>query len=66
MHQNLFQDPESIFHQIFYIISFPAYLHDDQHYTAKVDGGLQGGHCLGVSQPIQTAFIHIQEQVTFL
>ena len=28
---------------------FPAHLHDDQHHTAKVDCGLQGGHCLGVS-----------------
>ena len=43
-----------------------VYLHDDECHIAEVDGCLESGHSLGVSQTIQTGIIHLQQQVSFL
>ena len=43
-----------------------CYLHDDKGHTVHVDGRLERGHGLGVSQPIQTGVIHLEQQVAFL
>ena len=42
------------------------HLHDDEDDTAEVDGGLEGGHGLAVSQTVQGALVHFQQQVSFL
>lgn len=41
-------------------------LHDDQGDAAEADGGLEGGHGLGVGQAVQTGLIHAQQQVPLL
>ena len=41
-------------------------LHDDQGDAAEADGGLEGGHGLGVGQTVQTGLIHPQQQVSLL
>ena len=41
-------------------------LHDDQHDAAEVDGGLEGGHGLGVRQAVQGALVHLEQQVALL
>lgn len=41
-------------------------LHDDQGHAAEADGGLEGGHGLGVGQTIQTGIVHPQQQVSLL
>ena len=43
-----------------------THLHDDQGHAAEADGGLEGGHGLGVGQPIQTRLVHPQQQVSLL
>ena len=47
-------------------LSKAVYLHDGEADGAEVDGGLEGGHCLGVSQTVQTVLIHLEQQVTLL
>ena len=42
------------------------HLHDDEDNTAEVDGGLEGGHGLAVSQSVQGALVYFQQQVSFL
>ena len=68
MHQNLFQDPEKNINLIFKVIclTYPPHLHNNQNHTTQVDGGFQRGNCLRMSQPIQTAIIDLQKQVSFL
>ena len=41
-------------------------LHDDQGDAVEADGGLEGGHGLGVGQAVQTGLIHAQQQVPLL
>ena len=47
-------------------LSKAVYLHDGEADGAEVDGGLESGHCLGVSQTVQTVLIHLEQQVTLL
>ena len=42
------------------------HLHDGEGDAAEADGRLEGGHGLGVGQPVQTGLIHPQQQVSLL
>ena len=43
-----------------------AHLHDGEGDAAEADGRLEGGHGLGVGQPVQARLVHLQQQVALL
>ena len=42
------------------------HLHDGEGDAAEADGRLEGGHGLGVGQPVQTRLVHLQQQISLL
>ena len=43
-----------------------THLHCHEHHAVDVDGGLEGGHSLGVGQPVQRALVDADQQVALL